>query len=73
MKKNKIKSFKATFHNANFTRHSLCILLFWFSFFLALPTKASEDIVFKFIIEYSSLTDFGPHVVGFFYVKIFEK
>jgi hypothetical protein len=26
---------------------------------LALPTKA-KDIVFRFIIEYSSLMDFGP-------------
>jgi hypothetical protein len=29
--------------------------------FLALPTtKALKDIVFKFIIEYSSLRDFPP-------------
>jgi hypothetical protein len=73
MKKNIKKSFEATFHNANFTRHSLCTLLFWFSFFLALPTKASKDIVFKFIIEYSGLMDFGPHVVGLFYARIFER
>jgi len=28
-------------------------------YLLALTTKA-KDIVFKFIIEYSSLSDFGP-------------
>jgi hypothetical protein len=27
---------------------------------LALSTKALKDIVFRFIIEYSSLRDFGP-------------
>jgi hypothetical protein len=27
---------------------------------LVLPTKA-KDIVFRFIIEYSSLRDFGPY------------
>jgi hypothetical protein len=27
---------------------------------LALPTKAKKDIVCRFIIEYSSLRDFGP-------------
>jgi hypothetical protein len=32
------------------------------SFLLALPTKKAKDIVvFRFIIEYSSLTDFGPY------------
>jgi hypothetical protein len=25
-----------------------------------------KDIVFRFIIEYSSLRDFGPYVVGLF-------
>jgi hypothetical protein len=29
---------------------------------LALPTKA-KDIVLRFIIEYSSLRDFGPKVI----------
>ncbi len=28
--------------------------------FLALLTKQGKDIVFRFIIEYSSLMDFGP-------------
>jgi hypothetical protein len=32
-----------------------------------------KDIVFRFIIEYSSLRDFGPYVVGLFYVRIFER
>jgi hypothetical protein len=30
-----------------------------------------EDIVFQFIIEYSSLMDFGPHVVGLFLYEDF--
>jgi hypothetical protein len=30
-------------------------------FFLALPTTKGKDIVFRFIIEYSSLRDFGPY------------
>jgi hypothetical protein len=39
---------------------------------LALPTKAN-DIVFGFIIGFSSLTDFGPEVVGLFlYEDFFE-
>jgi hypothetical protein len=41
----------------------------FFDQFLALPTKAyqGKDIVFRFIIEYSSLRDFGPgHVIGLF-------
>jgi hypothetical protein len=31
-----------------------------------------KDIMFRFIIEYNSLMDFG-HVVGFFYMRIFER
>jgi hypothetical protein len=27
---------------------------------LALPTTKAKEIVFRFIIEYSSLRDFGP-------------
>ncbi len=44
---------------------------------LALPTKEGKDIVFRFIIEYSSLRDFGP--LGnnnrsiYFHVRIFER
>ncbi len=30
-----------------------------------------KDIVFGFIIEYSSLMDFGPYVIGLFYMRIF--
>ncbi len=37
---------------------------------LALPTKA-KDIVFRFLIEYSSLRDFGPYVIGLFLYKDF--
>jgi hypothetical protein len=29
-------------------------------FFLALPTTKAKDVVFRFIIEYTSLRDFGP-------------
>jgi len=29
--------------------------------------------VFRFIIEYNSLTDFGPHVIGLFLCKDFIK
>jgi hypothetical protein len=41
---------------------------------LALPTKA-KDIVFRFIIEYSSLRDFGPLVIimGLFLQEDFLK
>jgi hypothetical protein len=33
----------------------------WSFGLLALPTKARIGIVFRFIIEYSSLRDFGPY------------
>jgi hypothetical protein len=39
--------------------------------FLALPTKALKDIVFGFIIEYSSLRDFGPKAIGLFLYEDF--
>ncbi len=32
-----------------------------------------KDIVFKFIIEYSSLRDFGTYVVSLFLYKDFKK
>jgi hypothetical protein len=33
-----------------------------------------KDLVFRFIIEYSSLMDFGPYPIRlFFYVRIFER
>jgi hypothetical protein len=33
-----------------------------------------RNIVFRFIIEYISLRDFGPQVIGlFFYMRIFER
>jgi hypothetical protein len=40
---------------------------------LALPTKQGKDIVLIFIIECSSLRDFGPQVVGLFLYKDFLK
>jgi hypothetical protein len=43
---------------------------FWF---LALPTEARlKDILFGFIIECSSLSGFGPEVVGLFLYEDFE-
>jgi hypothetical protein len=33
-----------------------------------------KDIVFRFIMEYSSLMDFGPSVIiGHFYMRNFER
>jgi hypothetical protein len=32
-----------------------------------------KEIVFRFIIEYNSLMDLGPHVVVYFYMRIFER
>jgi hypothetical protein len=32
-----------------------------------------NDIVFTFIIEYSSLRDFGPWVIGIFWYEDFSK
>jgi hypothetical protein len=39
---------------------------------LALPYQG-KDIVFRFIIEYSSLMDFGACVISLFLLRIFEK
>jgi hypothetical protein len=30
-----------------------------------------KDIVFKFIIEYNSLRDFGPPIIGVFLYEVF--
>ncbi len=36
-------------------------------FLLALPALViGKDIVFRFIIEYSSLRGFGPYIIGLF-------
>ncbi len=32
-----------------------------------------KDIVFRFIIEYSGLMDFGPYIVGSFLSEDFQK
>jgi hypothetical protein len=66
----KKKSFKTTFLNANFTSHSLCKLLFWFSSFFSIAYQGKDD-VFRFIIEYNKLMDFGPQVVGLFLYEDF--
>jgi hypothetical protein len=39
---------------------------------LALPTKG-KGIVFRFIVEYSSLRDFGPSALGLFLYEEFLK
>jgi len=46
------------------------MLLFWFSFFVGIAYQG-EDIVFRFIIKYSNLTNFGPHVIGLILHKDF--
>jgi len=38
----------------------VCVCVCVSDFLLALPTKARIPVVFRFIIEYSSLMDFGP-------------
>jgi hypothetical protein len=35
--------------------------------FVGLAYQGKKDIVFRFIIEYSSLRDFGPEVIGLFF------
>ncbi len=49
-----------TLHEDQITtlKHDLHLVLG--NFCWPLPTKALKDIVFRFIIEYSSLRDFGP-------------
>ncbi len=34
--------------------------------FVGLAYQGKKDIVFRFIIEYSGLMEFGPYVVGLF-------
>jgi hypothetical protein len=36
-------------------------------------TYQGKDIVFRFIIKYNSLTNFGPQIVGLFLYKDFLK
>ncbi len=44
-----------------------------FMYLLALPTtKALKDIVFRFIIEYSSSKDLGPYVIDLFLYEDFQ-
>jgi hypothetical protein len=38
---------------------NICVSLFYVVFFIGLAYQG-KDIVFRFIIEYSSLRDFGP-------------
>jgi hypothetical protein len=35
--------------------------------------QGKEDIVFRFIIEYSSLRDFGPYIIGLFLYEELPK
>ncbi len=47
----------------------MCRLSWHFVFVIF--TYQGKDIVFKFIIEYSSLRDFGPQVIGLFLYEDF--
>jgi len=47
-------------------------MLFWFSFFFGIACQG-EDIVFRFIIMYSNLINFGPRVIGLILYKDFFK
>ncbi len=59
----------ACIHKGGFVQCIFCLFSFgnyivWKLCLLPLPTtKARKDIVFRFIIEYSSLSDFGPEVI----------
>ncbi len=50
-----------------FSRQFVCLSL------LALPTEGKDIVVFRFIIEYSSLRVFGAYVVGLFLIWGFLK
>jgi hypothetical protein len=45
-------------------------LFVWYVLFVGFAYKG-KDIVFGFIIEYSSLRDFGPSVIGLFLYEDF--
>ncbi len=69
MKKINKNSFKATFLMQSLQIIHFVYFCFGFHFFgIAYQGK---NIVFRFIIEYSSLTDFGSHVVGLFLYEDF--
>jgi hypothetical protein len=52
------------FENAPVLRSSLlCLIFVHESCFVGLAYYQGKDIVFRFIIEYSSLRDFGPQVI----------
>jgi hypothetical protein len=50
----------------------VCVLSIWYVFFVGLAYQG-KDIVFRFIIEYSRLMDFGPHVVGLTLYEDFQN
>jgi hypothetical protein len=39
--------------------------------FVGLAYQQGKDFVFRFIIEYSSLRDFGPYIIGLFLYEEF--
>jgi hypothetical protein len=44
---------------------------FYLIYFIGLAYQGKDIIVFRFIIEYSSLSDFGPKLVGLFLYEDF--
>jgi hypothetical protein len=46
------------------TLQAIHFVYFCFGFHFFYIAYQGKDIVFRFIIEYNSLTKFGPHVVG---------
>jgi hypothetical protein len=55
------------------TLQGIHFVYFCFGFHFYGIAYKGKDIMFRFIIEYNSLMDFGPHVVGLFLCKDFLK
>jgi hypothetical protein len=54
--------------------HTFTTIWVWLSStFIGLAYQEGKDIVFRFIIEYSSIMDFGPYVIGLFLCEDFWK
>jgi hypothetical protein len=56
-----------------FVSQAIAVII-WFRSISAIQLRSSlvdKDIVFSFIIEYSSLRDFGPQVIGLFLYEDF--
>jgi hypothetical protein len=72
IKKINKNSFEAIFLTAN-TSHLVYKFLFLIFIQCFYPCLPRQGYCVRFIIEYSSLGDFGPHVVGLFIYEDFEK